>query len=68
MAIGGDKPPLYTRRERTCLRVGSVNVNGWSALGNRKISSKFWERMVGRYGNTRNPYKVMWSDGRSDGE
>ena len=58
--MGGEGPPPFPRREKSCLRVGSVYVNGLNALGKtRELVETFWERKVGCYGNTRNPNKSM---------
>ena len=38
MVLGGEGLPLFFRRERSCLRVGSVNVKGLDALGKLKES------------------------------
>ena len=69
MAMGRDGPHSCPGRERACMRVCSMNVNGLSSLGKRKeLVECFKSEKVEHYRDTRNPYKRMWSDGLYENE
>ena len=65
----GEDPLLYPGRERACQRLASVNVNGLNVLGERReLVVLVWEKKVGRFGDTRKSYKLIWNDELCDGE